>query len=157
MARVTIIGLGNRMRGDDAMGLLALDALAGQSLGDGIELAQAADDPIRLIDMLAETDAAIFMDAADMKAAPGTLRVFRDESEWTSVQPLSSIHSMGLQQIVPMARKLGIQTRVVLVAVQAADWSFGRQPSPQVLQQLTELKDTVLKEARDALEGIDHR
>ena len=157
MARVTIIGLGNRMRGDDAAGLLAVDGLRRRPLPDAIEVVEAPEDPVRIIDLLAETDAAIFVDAADMKAEPGTVRVFRRDEDWTSVATISSVHSVGVQQLLPMARMLGIDAKVVLVAVQAAQWDFGEQTSPQVLEQVTELEETALKEAYDALEDIDHR
>ena len=157
MARVTIIGLGNRMRGDDAAGLLAVDGLGRRPLPESMKVVEAPEDPVRIIDMLAETDTAIIVDAADMAAQPGTVRVFRSEEDWTSVATISSVHSVGLQQLLPMARKLGIDAKVVLVAVQASSWDFGEEISPEVLQHVTELEETALKEAYDALEDLDHR
>ena len=157
MARVTIIGMGNRLRGDDAAGPLVVETLAGKDLPEGIAVAQAPEDPVRLIDMLADTDAAVFVDAADMEADPGTVKVFRRDEDWTAIQPLSSVHSVGIQQLLPMARRLGVTAPVVLVAVQAADWEFGREPTPAIMDHLEELGQTALKEACDALEGFDHR
>ncbi len=155
--RVRIIGIGNWMRGDDAAGPKVVEAIASRELPEGVDVTLAPEDPIRLIDLLSGCGKAIIVDAALMDEQTGQVRVFRDEAEWSRVEPVSSTHSVDFQAVVPMARRLGIHTPCVLVAIQAERWGFGDPMTRQVEENLPTMLDAVLKEVDDEIQGPDHR
>ncbi len=155
--RVCILGLGNRHRGDDALGLLVAERLRDQELPAGVCAETAPEDPVRLLDTLARFQAVVFVDAADMGGAPGEVRVLRNPAEWESVWLPASTHGFGLQQVVALARRLGRCPPVRLVAVQAGSWEPLGPLSPQVATRLGDITRIALEEACDALEDTHHR
>jgi len=157
MAQTRIIALGNRLRGDDAAGLIAADRLASTPLPAGTEVTEGPEDPIRLLDLLGDADRVIILDAADMGLEPGTVRVLRNEADWAKVRRNQSVHGIGIQDLVAMARKLGITSQVILVAIQAASWKMGDTVSQPVMDALDQFKKIALKEASDAAQSSHHR
>lgn len=77
-----IIGYGSPIRGDDAIGPLAADALAGESLPAGVSVIARHVLTAELVEDIAAADQVIFLDAA-ADGPPGEVRVhelFPDES-----------------------------------------------------------------------------
>ncbi|MCD6499532.1 MAG: hydrogenase maturation protease [Deltaproteobacteria bacterium] len=147
MVQTRIIALGNRLRGDDAAGLLAADRLANTPIPAGAEVIEGPEDPVRLLDLLDGVDRIVILDAADMGLEPGSIRVLRDEADWANVRRHQSVHAVGIQDLVAMARKFGITSQVTLVAIQAASWKMGEGLSPAVMDALDRFKEIALKEA----------
>lgn len=72
--RTLIIGYGSPIRGDDAIGPLAADALASGSLPAGVQVMARHELTAELTEDLAAADRVIFLDAA-IDGVPGEVRV----------------------------------------------------------------------------------
>jgi hydrogenase maturation protease len=111
--RVSVIGVGTR-QGDDAAGLAVAESLARRVLPPGTRVATCERPLPDLLDLLAEADAAVLVDAA--RCSPDAARhVGRSELlRW----PATSSHGVGVAEVIELAEALGrAPHRLELVAV----------------------------------------
>lgn len=150
---VRIIGLGNGLRGDDAVGLLAARRLQ-QILGDRVQVIEADMAGANILELMDGARVAILVDAARSGQAPGTIHRLD-----VSAGPIAgrifprSSHAIGALDALELARALGtLPASVVVYGVEAAHTGAGEPLSPPVAQALDEVvKRIVLEcEARDA-------
>ena len=72
MGDTVVIGVGNRMRGDDAAGLVVIDRLTGRLPAD-VRLVESAGDVTHLLDAWRDASRAIVVDAVVSGEEPGTV------------------------------------------------------------------------------------
>jgi hydrogenase maturation protease len=142
-----IIGLGNRLRCDDAVGPLVAERLASGELPAGVEVVESGGDPFILLDLIAGCGRAVIVDAAEMGCEPGTVKVLRNDEIPAVFRMHTSLHAVDLQDVLAMARKMGVTTKVSLVAVQVGDCGYSETLSPAVEKMFTEITNIALKEA----------
>jgi hydrogenase maturation protease len=145
-----VIGLGNRLRGDDAVGPLVTDRLVSGGLPPGIEAVESGGDPLSLLDLISGCGRAVIVDAAEMGCEPGTVRLLRGAEIPAGFKMHTSLHAVDLQDVLAMARKMDVGTDVSLVAVQIGSCGYNEALSPQVEQKLSEITSIALKEAANA-------
>lgn len=142
-----VIGVGNRSRGDDGVGLVVVDKLAADPRAAGIETAAVTGDLSGLGLRWTPCDDVIVVDAMVSGRPPGTV-VSADWFRATpggSAPPLSS-HGLGLADAVSLARRLDRLPRSLLVvAVEGADFDHERPLSPAVRDAADEVVDLVLR------------
>ena len=75
--KIALLGLGNLMRTDDAVGMLTLQTLAGSSLlPPEVRVIEGGTLGLDLLDSLRGISHLLVLDAVDTGAAPGTLKRF---------------------------------------------------------------------------------
>ena len=114
--RVRVIGIGTR-QGDDAAGLAVAESLAARELPAGTRIATCERPLPDLLELLADADAAVLVDAARGSGAVGTARrVERAElTRWAA----TSSHGFGVAEVLELADALGrAPGRIELVAVE---------------------------------------
>ncbi|MGE0483679.1 MAG: hydrogenase maturation protease [Gammaproteobacteria bacterium] len=131
---MTVIGIGNRTRGDDAAGLRVIDTL-GQAPPRGVRLLTAPGDMLALLDLWGEADDVILVDAMAPAGAPG--RVLRlDAGNGTLATALgnfASSHAFNLAEAVELGRALGrLPARLVIYGIEGACFEHGAAPSAAV-------------------------
>jgi len=122
---VLVVGVGNRDRGDDAVGLHVAEA-ARAALPENVAVRQVTA-PVGLLELWEGYDAVYVLDAAMGGGAPGT--VYRlDVTEVplpASVRTVST-HGLGLAQVVELGRSLGrLPRRLVVYGVEVAAVDLG--------------------------------
>lgn len=142
-----IIGLGNLMRGDDAVGLLAARRLR-QSLGDRAEVIEAGMAGVDIVELMRGASVAIMIDAAQSGQCPGTIHRLDASTEPIAVQMHSpSSHALGLSEALELARALGVLPKTVIVfGIEVGDTEAGQPLSPQVAKALDEVVSLVIQE-----------
>jgi hydrogenase maturation protease len=128
-----VVGVGNRWRGDDAVGLEVVARLRG-TLPDGVELVEREGEPTGLIDEWAGADAVWLVDAVSSGAAAGTLHRF-DAGAHALPAALfrTSTHHIGLPEAVELARAVrGLPQQLVVFGIEAGDVGVGEGLSPAV-------------------------
>ena len=106
MVALTVIGIGSRLRGDDAVGPLLIDKLAEQA-NSQLELIDAGSDALGILEYLDGRQDVIIIDACRMGRKPGTLVTF-DPAQVDLIldgDPLS-LHGLGLAEALRMAESL---------------------------------------------------
>ncbi len=132
MGRTLVVGLGNRMRGDDAVGIEVAASLA--AARPDLEVLGHEREPIDLIELWAGAGEVVLVDAV-AGAAPGRIHRLDGLDEglaWERRSPASS-HAMHLGQVIELARSLGrLPERLTLIAVEGAEFATGTPPSAAV-------------------------
>jgi hydrogenase maturation protease len=132
---VLVLGVGNRLLTDEGAGVHVVEHLArehpdlaGVTWLDGGTLSFTLAGPIE------ETDALIVVDAADLGAAPGTVRVYQGaEMDRFVGRARLSVHEVSLLDLLAIARLTGhLPGHRALVGIQPADLGWGDQPGPVV-------------------------
>lgn len=147
---IVVIAIGNRMRGDDAIGPTAADRLREDTTGvaDGCAIVEGRDDAMALVSAWENTALAIVIDAAVSGAAPGTIRRLEAgdralPKEWARC----SSHGLGLAEAVELGRALGrLPHRLVVFAVEAKSLEAGTPLSHEVAGAVDELARQVRDE-----------
>lgn len=112
---IRVIGIGNRWRGDDAVGLLAAQRIRAR-LDPAIEVIETEGDGLTVLDLMEGADQVMLIDAVQGGARSGEIiRLdLSTHSRWDSVVPCST-HAWGLAEAIDLARALGrLPGRVIL-------------------------------------------
>lgn len=151
-----IIGLGNPLRGDDAIGVRVAQMLATQPLPPGVEVIDGGTLGLGIVNLIEGWQRVVFVDAADVGRSPGEFVRFTldeaqllgepDERDANSEQHLS-IHAAGLGDALLLAQALKtLPDEVIIFGVQPANLGWDSMLSPQVEATLPSLVAAVLAE-----------
>jgi len=144
---IRIIGLGNGMRGDDAVGLLAARRLR-QTIGDRVEVIEAEMVGVDLVELMEGAQAVILIDAARSGQVPGTIHRFdaSDGPIGTQIFPRSS-HALGMVDALELARAMGtFPATVIVYGVEAGNMEAGQPLSPAVTKALDEVVEQIIQD-----------
>jgi hydrogenase maturation protease len=152
MSRIAIIGIGNVLTGDDAVGPTVVRLLEAQwELPPDVQVVDAGTPGLDLTAYLAGLDALLIVDAVKTrKAAPGEVRLY-DKRELVERPPVMSIspHEPGVREALLNAEFMGVSPRVVkLVGVVPAQVETGIALSDAVREALPRAVAAVVAELR---------
>ena len=149
MRRTLVLGLGNDLAGDDAIGVLVARALLVEL--DGVaDVVESSASGMALIEVLAGYDRAVIVDAiVTGRHVPGTIVEMGMDEVGHVLAP--SVHQAGLPELAAVASRLGLgfpsQTRVLAVEV-ADPYTLGAGLSEPVAGALEELVQRVREQVR---------
>lgn len=155
--RVAILGVGNVLLSDDAVGIHTVRALADEAAAEGIETAEAEIAGFSLLELLEGRDAVVVVDAVRLEGLASGEVVTFDVLE----RPAGALHLVSGHQIdVPAALELGAMTglamprTVTVVGVQIEDdRTFSESMTPAVADAVTRAARTALECARRLARG----
>jgi hydrogenase maturation protease len=112
---IAVIGIGNVLTGDDAVGPTVVRMLeAAYEAPDGLLLLDAGTPGLDLTAYLADLEAVILVDAVRAGGAPGELRVYGLEELLARAPALAtSPHEPGVREALLHAQFMGVSPRVV--------------------------------------------
>lgn len=146
---VRVLGMGNVLMGDDALGPhVARLLVARYDLPDGVEVEDVGTPGLDLTPYLDGARAVLVIDTVTSDGPPGTVRVYRRDDLLSSPPPdRTSPHQPGLREAL-MAAELtnGMPDEVVLVGVVPEDTEARTGLSPALRDGLDEVIETVLVE-----------
>ena len=157
-----VIGIGNPLRGDDGIGPAAVEwvrreplpddvqirAVVGVQVGeeDDIQILDGGEASLGLVGLMEDADRVVLVDAAEMGAEPGAVRVF-DLSEVLLAEEGVDIcvHSARTASAIRLAASLGCLPRELkFVGVQPKQMGWGIGLSPEVSRALPTVAKAVL-------------
>jgi hydrogenase maturation protease len=140
-----VIGVGNRMRRDDAAGPVVVDRLQGK-VPRGVHLVESIGDPVSLLGWWQSASLAVVVDAVKTGSKPGTVFRFNGHDSLPSAFFRQSTHLVGLADAVQMARTLDRMPGVlVLFGIEAQTMDYGEEISPAVHAALDGVVDSILE------------
>ena len=113
--RVAIIGIGNVLAGDDAVGPHVVRVFeARYALSEGVQVIDAGTPGYDLTAFLVDLDAVVLVDAVKAKGAPGELRTF-DKAALLEKKPILALspHEPGVREALLNADFMGVTPPVV--------------------------------------------
>lgn len=155
--KTLVLGLGNELLADEGIGVHAMRRLQ-QALEaqDGIEFLDGGTLSFTLAGPIAEADRLIVIDATQLDAAPGTVRLFRngDMDRFLHSNNRKSVHEVGLIDLMAIARLTDtLPAERVLIGVQPEKIDWGETPTPQVAAAIP----AICQLARDLIDGEFHQ
>lgn len=146
-ARQVVVGVGNRFRRDDAAGLEVADLLRAHA-PDGVEILTLEGEPTVLLELLADADLVVLVDAVAAGGEPGEVRRFDATDEAVPGNVFgASTHAFGLGETIELARMLGrLNARVVVYGITGEEFVAGEGLSPSVTYAVGAAADAVLRE-----------
>jgi len=140
--RVVIVGLGNPLLSDDAVGVRAAEILAERLAASRVDVVQSAWGGMRFVDLLAGYDRAVIIDAIEWRRGPpGSIYRLTPDQAIPTLRAVS-YHDVSLGTALALGRTLDIPlpAEVVFFAVEALETrTFGENLTPAVQAALPEL------------------
>lgn len=144
-SRILIIGVGNEMRGDDALGIIAGRELR-RNLPEGVDCVERDGEGGELIETWRGRERVILIDAFSSGAIPGMLHCCDVSITRIPAQFFrSSTHAFSVGQAVEMARRLHLLPRdFTIYGIEARSFKPGAPLSKPVLERMPELVESVM-------------
>lgn len=146
---VAVLGLGNVLMGDDALGPHAVRLFeARYELPDQVSVLDVGTPGLDLVPFVEEADALVLVDTVRSEAPPGTVRLYRrDEILKHPPQPRVSPHDPGLKETLLSLEFAGRGPReVLLVGVIPERTGPGVEMSDSVRASLPAVHAEILRE-----------
>lgn len=138
--RVTILGVGNKLRGDDGVGSWLAERLAGKVAATVIDAEELPENYLGPVSA-GRPEVLMIVDAADMQAQPGNLGIIEQDDIASSGL---STHSASLSLFL-MVLQSEIQPDVFVLGIQPQDISFGAPLSPPVVESLGLIEEALVR------------
>jgi hydrogenase maturation protease len=144
-SRIAVLGLGNLMRTDDAVGMLALQRLrADRRFPQSIPLIEGGTLGLDLLYPLEGITHLLALDAIDAGARPGTLLHF--EGDEIDLLPIAkSVHLLGFSDLIGALRLTeSAPGEIVVLGVQPEKIDWGTELTPTVEAALATLVESAI-------------
>jgi hydrogenase maturation protease len=140
---ITIIGIGQSLRGDDAAGLTAVQLWqdAHPATAQQVRVEIAENPGVSLLNLLEGTDAAILVDAVHSGAPPGTLHCLTEKELAAFLDGTDSAHGWGIAETLALGRTINpehMPGQIVIIGIEIGQIRMGEGLSPKVAAFLPE-------------------
>ncbi|MCX7785918.1 MAG: hydrogenase 3 maturation endopeptidase HyCI [candidate division WOR-3 bacterium] len=128
-----IIGIGNRMRSDDAIGSLIAEELKTYNLNN-VTIFDVGITPENYIDkaVAEKPDWIIFVDACNFDAKPGEYKLFEENEIQDIAYGLMSTHTLPLTLTIELIKKQH-NCRISLLGIQPKSFTMSSDLSTEIL------------------------
>jgi len=142
-----VIGVGNALRGDDAVGLAVADRVRAR-VPDDVAVLEVEQEPTRLLDAWDGADVAVVVDACSAGGAPGTIHRFDvGDSPLPARVFRSSTHAFGVGDAVELSRALDrLPARVVVYGIEGGDFGAGAGLSSPVESAVEAVAEAIVRD-----------
>ena len=134
--KTVVLGLGNSLLRDEGVGVVAMNVLRAQhGESEGLAFVDGGTLSFTLAGIIAETEALIVLDAAELGEAPGSVRCWIGEAmdRYLGSSRQRSVHEVALLDLMALALlEDRLPQRRALIAVQPATIAWGETLSPAV-------------------------
>ena len=149
--KISLIGLGNLLLGDEGVGVHAVEALKKKyDFPEEVRLLDGGTLGLDLLHMIEGMDRVLFVDAVDLKEKAGTIAVIEGEGLPSLLEPKLSLHHVGLADLLLASSFLGTRpAEIALVGIQPETLEIGLELSPTIQERFDKLLETVLEKLRE--------
>ena len=134
--KTVVLGLGNSLLRDEGVGVVAMNVLRAQhGESEGLAFVDCGTLSFTLAGIIAETEALIVLDAAELGEAPGSVRCWIGEAmdRYLGSSRQRSVHEVALLDLMALALlEDRLPQRRALIAVQPGTIAWGETLSPAV-------------------------
>jgi hydrogenase maturation protease len=158
-APVLVLALGNRLLEDDAAGIVLLESLrpeAERRWGTRVDLVDGGTQGLALLGILEGRAAVVFLDAAALDAAPGTVHLLRgDDLLDRAAGPGTTAHETSAADLLRAASLIGdLPPRITLVGIEPEQVRTGLGLTARVEASLPEARRLAFEEIRRAVADL---
>lgn len=136
--KTLVLGVGNTLLSDEGIGVHVVEQLRRTHPNlDAVEFVDGGTLSFSLAGPLAEADHLIIIDAAELKAPPGSVTLFENEAmdHYLSSGKRRSVHEVSLVDLLAIAHLTdSLPSRRALIGIQPQTVEWGEAPSAEVAQ-----------------------
>ena len=138
MTGTLVLGVGNTLLADEGAGIHAMRYLKNHYDLHDVRYLDAGTLSFTLAADIAEADHLVVLDAAQIGAEPGGIKVFEDgEVDEFLLSGKCSVHEVGFADLMDIARLEGyLPERYALIGIQPETLGWGESPSESVRRAL---------------------
>lgn len=144
-SRTLLLALGNPIRSDDGVGIVALRCLEKDPrVPSAVDLLEGGTKGLELVSYLSGISRLLVLDAVDVGAAAGTIVSIR-QTELCSLPGNGNVHDLALADILNALRLLGQEPQeTVLLGVQPETTELGTSLSKRVESSLPNFVEAII-------------
>jgi hydrogenase maturation protease len=151
LRRVLVLGLGNDILTDDAIGLRVVEAARERLAGEpDIEVKTTTEMGLALLDEIADRESVVLVDSVQTgEASPG--KIHEIDSLALSRVLTTAPHFLGIGETLALGKTLGLAMpmNVRIIAIEVADpYTLGTKMTPAVEQAVAPATERVARQAR---------
>ena len=144
---ILLLGVGNILLSDEGVGVRVVEAMKEIKLPDNVELLDGGTGAFDLLDVMADRDKVIIIDAVKGGGEPGAVYRFSPDDTKAEVKFLTSVHQISLLDTLSMARITGCSPRdIVIFGIEPREVDWGLELSPEVAAVVPKVIELVLSE-----------
>jgi hydrogenase maturation protease len=144
VADVVVIGVGNRMRSDDAAGPAVLDRLRAAAPA-GVELVESMGDVAQILDAWSGASRVVIVDAVMSGSPPGTVHELDGRSGVPTSWRSPSSHLIGLAEAIELGDSLGsLPEEVAVFGIEVENVAGGTALTAPVEAAVAKVGETIL-------------
>lgn len=136
--RTLILGIGNTLLTDEGVGVHVINSLQSQPESDqDITYVDGGTLSFTLADPIESCENLIVVDASEINAKPGSVRVFENEDmdHFITTGNKKSVHEVGLVDVMSIALLAGnLPAQRALIGIQPDSLDWGSEPTQTVQQ-----------------------
>ncbi len=140
--KIVVCGVGNRLRGDDAIGLLIIEELKKENLNAIlINTGSAPENYLQKIINL-NPDILLIIDAVDFKGIPGQTKIVNVEE---LEDKFFSTHSLSLKFLTQYLKQFLPDLKILLIGIQPKDTNLREGITKELKEKLPQIKKEIIK------------
>jgi hydrogenase maturation protease len=144
---ILILGVGNVLLKDEGIGVHVIEAMRSVTLPENVELFEGGTASIDLLDIIANREKVIIVDAVKDNQDPGTIYRFTPNDVAIEAPSLTSIHQVGLLETLTMTEYLDCAPReVIILGIEPKEIGWGFELSTEVANVMPRVIELVLRE-----------
>jgi hydrogenase maturation protease len=146
---LTVIGIGNTLRGDDGIGPVIISELKKENYPDSIRLLDIGSDTFSIIEHLTFEQPVLIIDCAQMGKEPGEIiKIELKEENLSILDKAISLHGFGFSEVYRIAKKLNNNVYCTIIGVQPKSLEFNTDLSKEVRNKIPSIKKMVIREIK---------
>lgn len=144
--KVVVIGVGQTMRGDDAIGITAVKAWQSQYSHTAnypdvrVETTEVPD--MDFLELLSGAEDALIVDAVKTGDRPGKIHILDEQSLSAFDQDTTSTHGWGVAETIRLGRTLkreDLPHEIKIIGIEAGQFETGARLSPEIIENLPQI------------------
>ncbi len=124
--KIGVIGLGNTLRRDDAIGIVVLESLLKFYRREDIDYLNFSNASFDLLNRIKTYDKVLLIDSIDVGLGVAELKISElKDIKYRLDAPVASTHALNLKNIFALSKSLEIKTKIYIAGIQIQDVSYG--------------------------------
>jgi hydrogenase maturation protease len=147
--KIVILGVGNILLSDEGVGVHVANELMKLDLPPGVTVVEGGTDGFRLIDIIAEADRLIVIDAVKGGAVPGSIYRFNiDEVKDCPPGFKTSVHQIGILEVINLSSLIGKTPNTTVIGVEPKSLGMGMELSPEIKAKIPRIIELIKEEVK---------
>jgi len=146
---ITVIFLGNPLRGDDGIGPAVYQKMKTMNNSGTLRLIESGGDAFGILEYLIDRDPVVIVDCARMGQKPGEIvKFFVNDENLSIIEKNISLHGFGFGEIYRLAKSMGEIVSCTLIGIEPESIEFNQGLSNTVKSRIPKIINMVIEEAK---------